>query len=73
MENYSSTLKTLKILKDLFQDQSLSEIAIRIAGATLVDHEIARIKGEPVEGTEDMAWAVEKLEQLIEEGIVLSG
>lgn len=64
MKDYSNTLGTLELLKDLFQDQDLTELAMRVAGATLVDHEIARIKGKTVEGPEDLAWAIAMMEQL---------
>ncbi len=64
MENYSKTLKTLEMLLELFRDQSLSRLSMCIAGGTIVEHEIAHIKGETVEGPECLAWAEAKLEEL---------
>ena len=56
--------KFLVVMQDLLSGKSLSGYSIRIAGLSLIDHEIAALDGRVVEGPECMAWARKKLQDL---------
>jgi hypothetical protein len=55
---------TLRLLRELLLDSKLSETAVRVAGASIIDHAIADITGEPVEGSAAIRWAMDRARDL---------
>ena len=55
---------TLKVLRELFLDAKLSETALRVAGASIIDHAIAGITGKPVESNAAIRWAMNRARDL---------
>jgi hypothetical protein len=53
------TLKTLEILKVMFQDNGLSEEGLRSAGLTIVKHEMAQIRARAAKGPSKLVQALE--------------
>jgi len=51
-------------MHQLVMDENLTDIARRVALATVIDHAIADITGVPVETAADMQWAVNKAKEL---------
>ena len=53
-------LITYRLIRELAQNNTLSELAARAAISTLASHAIADITGVPVETQADIAWAVSR-------------
>ena len=62
--NYDTTLDTFKKLKEIFQNQKISDLTRCIAGCLAIDSEIAHITGIPAVSPADVAWAQERIAEI---------
>jgi len=54
----------IDLLQELLSSRELSELAIRIAGLSLIAHYKAEQRGETVETAADIEWAINKAKEL---------
>jgi len=54
----------IDLLQELLSSHELSELAIRIAGLSLIAHYKAEQRGEHYETAADIQWAIDKAKEL---------